>query len=163
MCAKPNLEETILKTLAMKPIGKIYEDPERKDSNGNNWLRLPYIPNDEPNDAEKKVGFVYIWVRCSGRCKPEQVMYVGKTGLTLRGRFNQQEQGFRPSDDESKAGRQNEQRIREVRKNGDEICVYARAAMPITVWGEALTSCELEEQALIDFLKPVWNAPRKRS
>lgn len=146
MCANTDLQKKIHKKLEMTYVGEIYVDTDNK----NGGLRF----SDIPREFQEKTCLVYIWVRCSGKCKPSEVMYVGMAGGTLSARFAQHLGGFRGG---SGPGKRLADNIREVLKGGDEICIYARASPPITLWGQEVCSNCVEERAIIRLLEPAWN------
>ena len=103
-------------------------------------------------------GGVYAWV--AHREEGAEILYVGKAGRTLRQRCREHQAGFNGTAG-SRAGLRNGAYLAEALRTGARISIWGRASAHIELFGQTVSLCSTEEEALIARFNPVLNRSAK--
>jgi hypothetical protein len=109
----------------------------------------------EPWSSSKKSCLVYMWVACSSSGVPENVLYAGKAGGSLKVRMKQHANGFA----NSTRGKTHKTNAEPIMRSG-RLSVWVRQAEVAEILGRRVSLCEAEERALIEIFNPPWNQIR---
>lgn len=116
-------------------------------------LGLDVYPRFALNTKHGEHGWVYLWLELDS--DGSRVVYVGKAGGTLARRCMQHASGFAGG---SPTGIKHAANISNGIKAGKRYEIWARKAGVISLFGEAdISMCEVEERALIQKFRPIWN------
>ncbi|QIL81450.1 hypothetical protein G7047_17185 [Diaphorobacter sp. HDW4A] len=116
-------------------------------------LGLDVYPRFALSMKQGEHGWVYLWLEIDGDVS--RVVYVGKAGSTLARRCGQHTAGFSGG---SATGIKHAANISNGIKTGKRYEIWARKAGVISLFGEAdISMCEVEERALIQKFRPIWN------
>jgi hypothetical protein len=99
-------------------------------------------------------GGVYAWV--AEGSPSEEILYIGKAGSTLARRCSQHRNGFNGKS-RSKAGLRNGAKIKGVLEEGGTVGIWARQSDRIELFGQSVSMCSIEEEALIAKFRPSLN------
>ncbi len=111
-------------------------------------LRFDY----KARPADRREGFVYVWVWTTSDGQAKEICYVGKAGGTLAARAGQHREGFKGNG----RGGALAASIRPCLADG-EMWVWARHSAEQEIFGQRVSLCASEELALFGRLKPSWN------
>lgn len=102
-------------------------------------------------------GGAYAWV--AEGSTSEEILYIGKAGSTLSRRCSQHRNGFNGKS-KSKAGLRNGERIKALLLDGQRVGIWARESDRVELFGQPVSLCSTEEEALIAKFRPPLNNGR---
>ncbi|GEM_PF-3329045 len=111
-------------------------------------------PVPSSDEACRWIGGVYAWV--AHREQIAEILYIGKAGATLRQRCRQHQSGFKGAS-RSLAGLRNGAYLAAALQAGDRISIWGRESGIIQLFGQSVSLCSTEEEALIARFNPPLN------